>query len=135
MPSRRLQEDQPMPEAAVNSYKIDRRAIEFTLYEHLHVEQLFEHERYAHLSRTECDAIIDQCARFVTEVTGPLNASGDRSGCRLEGGTVHTPAGFKDAWKELFDLRLVSFAMKVDAGGFGGPTVLAVNYRGMTEGV
>ena len=29
-----------MPEAATNAYKVDRRAIEFTLYEHLHVEQL-----------------------------------------------------------------------------------------------
>ena len=65
-----------MPEAATNTYKVDRRAIDFTLYEHLHVEQLFEHERYAHLSRAECDAVIDQCARFVTEVTGPLNGAG-----------------------------------------------------------
>ena len=78
-----------MPEAATNSYKVDRRAIEFTLYEHLQVQQLFEHERFAHLSREECDAVIDQCVRFVTEVTGPLNGPGDRAGCRLEDGQVH----------------------------------------------
>ena len=81
-----------MPEAPQNSYKLDRRAIDFTLYEHLHIEQLFEHERYAHLSRAECDAVIDQCVRFVTEVTGPLNAPGDRAGCHFENGTVSTPA-------------------------------------------
>jgi hypothetical protein len=31
-----------MPEASQNSYKLDRRTIDFTLYEHLHIEQLFE---------------------------------------------------------------------------------------------
>ena len=123
-----------MPEAAGNAYKIDRRAIEFTLYEHLRVDQLFEHERYAHLSRVECDAVIDQCARFVTEVTGPLNASGDRTGCRLDGGTVHTPAGFKDAWRKLFDLGLVSFAMPPDAGGFGGPHAIEVILQELQSG-
>jgi hypothetical protein len=64
-----------MPDAAANSYKIDRRAIAFTLYEHLRVDQLFEQERYAHLSRQECDAVIDQCARFVIPVHGMILTS------------------------------------------------------------
>src|SRR5262249_60686482 len=72
--------------------------------------------------------------RFVTEVTGALNASGDRSGCRLEGGIVHTPAGFQDAWRKLFDLGLVSCAMPVDAGGFGGPHAIEVILQEMQSG-
>ena len=47
-----------MPEAAVNHFKADLRAIQFTLYEHLHVEQLFAHDAFSHLSREECDATI-----------------------------------------------------------------------------
>src|SRR4029450_5230874 len=105
--SQATRRSRPMPEAAPNTYKLDRRAIDFTLYEHLHVEQLFDTERYGHLSRAECDAVIEQCARFVTEVTGPLNGPGDRAGCRFENGTVHTPAGFKEAWTKLFELGLV----------------------------
>jgi alkylation response protein AidB-like acyl-CoA dehydrogenase len=123
-----------MPEAAPNTYKLDRRAIDFTLYEHLHVEQLFDTERYAHLSRAECDAVIEQCARFVTEVTGPLNGPGDRVGCRFENGTVHTPAGFKEAWTKLFELGLVSFAMPPDAGGFGGPHAIEVILQELQSG-
>src|SRR5262245_22135721 len=93
-----------MPEAAPNTYKLDRRALDFTLYEHLHIEQLFDTERYSHLSRAECDAVIEQCVRFVTGVTGPLNGQGDRVGCSFENGTVHTPAGVKAAWTKLVEL-------------------------------
>jgi len=123
-----------MPEAAPNTYKLDRRAIDFTLYEHLHIEQLFDTERYAHLSRNECDAVLEQCVRFVTEVTGPLNRPGDRVGCRFENGTVHTPAGFKEAWTKLFELGLVSFAMPADAGGFGGPHAIEVILQELQSG-
>jgi alkylation response protein AidB-like acyl-CoA dehydrogenase len=115
-----------MADAALNFYKADLRSIQFTLYEHLKVQQLFELERFAHLSREECDAIIDQCHRFVTEVTGPLNGPGDRAGCRFENGNVITPTGFQEAWQKLFDLGLMVFSMPQDAGGLGGPHSVGV---------
>jgi alkylation response protein AidB-like acyl-CoA dehydrogenase len=123
-----------MPEAAVNSYKVDRRAIDFMLWEHLHVEQLFETERYSHLSRDECTALIDQCIRLATEVLGPLNAPGDRHGCRFENGQVITPPGFKDAWKKFHDIGLASFPMDTEAGGFGGPSAIDVLLKEILSG-
>ncbi|HEV7735030.1 MAG TPA: acyl-CoA dehydrogenase [Candidatus Binatia bacterium] len=123
-----------MSEAAINNYKIDLRAIQFTLYEHLNIEQLFEHELYSHLSRAECDAVIEQCARFTTEVTGPLNGPADRKGCRLENGVVHTPPGFKEAWKKVFELGFISFAMPQEAGGFGGPHAIEVILQELQSG-
>ncbi len=123
-----------MSEAAINNYKYDLRAIQFTLYEHLNIEQLFEHELYSHLSRAECDAVIEQCARFATEVTGPLNGPADRKACRLENGVVHTPPGFKDAWKKVFDLGFISFAMPQEAGGFGGPHAIEVILQELQSG-
>jgi len=104
----------------------DLRAIRFTLYDHLEVQQLFDLDAFSHLSRDECEAVIDQCFRFVTEVTAPLNAPGDRVGCRLDGGTVVTPPGFKEAWRKLFELGLMSFTIPVKAGGFGGPHAIGV---------
>jgi hypothetical protein len=108
------------------SYKADRRAIDFTLYEHLKIQQLFEHERFAHMTREECDAVLDQVHRFASDVIGPLNGPADRVGCRLEKGVVHTPPGFKEAWTKLFELGLVALAMPQDAGGLGAPSVVAV---------
>jgi alkylation response protein AidB-like acyl-CoA dehydrogenase len=111
-----------MAESGVNSYKADLRAIAFTLYEHLRVDQLFEHERFSHLTREDCDAVLSQVHRFATEVSGPLNGGGDRVSCRLENGVVRTPPGFKEAWHKLFELGLISFAMPQEAGGFGAPS-------------
>ncbi len=115
-----------MAEAASSAFKADLRAIRFTLYEHLKVQQLFEHERFAHMSQAECDATIDQCLRFVTEYTAPVNASGDRTGCKLENGRVTTPAGFKEAWRKQFELGFMGFPMPIEAGGFGGPHSVVV---------
>src|SRR5262245_27548830 len=123
-----------MAEAAVNNYKIDLRALEFTLWEHLKVDQLFAHEAYAHLSRDDCQQIITQCARFAVGVSGPLNASGDRIGCRLEGGKVHTPPGFKSAWDKLWELGLPVFSMPQEAGGYGGPHAVHAIIEEMLSG-
>lgn len=123
-----------MSGAAVNNYKADLRAIQFTLYEHLHVEQLFEHEAFSHLSRAECDATIEQCLRFVNEYTGPLNGPADRVGCVLEKGVTRTPPGFKEAWRKLFELGFMSFPMPLEAGGFGGPHAIAVVLEELQSG-
>ncbi len=123
-----------MADAALNYYKADLRAIRFTLYQHLRVQQVFEHERFSHISREECDAIIDQCLRFVTEMTGPLNGPGDRHGCRHENGNVTTPPGFREAWQKLFELGLMGFPMPQDAGGLGGPNAIAVILEELQSG-
>jgi alkylation response protein AidB-like acyl-CoA dehydrogenase len=123
-----------MSEAALNYFKADLRAIRFTLYEHLKVQQLFELAAYSHLSRDECDAIIDQCFRFATEVSGPLNGPGDRLGCSMEKDQVVTPPGFKEAWRKLFELGLMAFTVPIEAGGFGGPHAIGVVLQELQSG-
>ena len=100
-----------MPEAAVNFFKADLRAIEFTLYEHLKVQQLFELERFSHLSREDCDATIQQCLRFVSEVTGPLNGAGDRIGCVHENGATRAMCRPSPTTAPLAVLSLTSRTM------------------------
>jgi alkylation response protein AidB-like acyl-CoA dehydrogenase len=120
--------------APATHYKADLRAIRFTLYDHLKVDRLFALETYAHLSREECDAIIDQAYRFASEVTGPLNAPGDRAGAKIDGGRVATPAGFREAWQKLFELGLMPFTIAAEAGGFGGPNAIGVVLQELQSG-
>ncbi len=115
-----------MSDAAINFFKTDLRSIEFTLYEHIKVQQLFDEEYYAHLSRSECDQVIEQTVRFCNEVIGPLNQVGDRTGCKLEDGVVKTPAGYKEAWKQLWELQLPNWRLELEHGGFQGPTSIGV---------
>jgi alkylation response protein AidB-like acyl-CoA dehydrogenase len=117
-----------------NHFKADLRAIRFTLWDHLGTERLFKLERFAHLSREECDAVIDQAYRFATEVTGPLNSSGDRTGCHMEGGRVVTPPGFREAWRKLFEVGLMPFTIPAESGGFGGPSAVGVVLQELQSG-
>ncbi|RPH74858.1 MAG: acyl-CoA dehydrogenase, partial [Candidatus Rokuibacteriota bacterium] len=117
-----------------NHYKADLRAIRFTLWDHLGADRLFALDRFAHLTREECEAVIDQAYRFATEVSGPLNASGDRTGCRIEGGGVVTPPGFREAWRTLFEVGLMPFTVPADAGGFGGPAAVGVVLQELQSG-
>jgi alkylation response protein AidB-like acyl-CoA dehydrogenase len=120
--------------AAGTHYKADLRAIRFTLWDHLGADRLFALERYAHLSREECDAVIEQAYRFATEVSGPLNAAADRTGCRLEKGHVVTPSGFREAWRQLFEIGLMPFTIPAEAGGFGGPSAVGVLLQELQSG-
>jgi len=114
----------------VNFFKADLRSIEFTLYEHLRVQDLFEgdtyNDRYQHLTREECDTVLQQCHRYCNEVTGPLNGVADKTGCKLEDGQVITPAGFKEAWDQLYALGLPAFPVDLEHGGFQGPMSVSV---------
>jgi alkylation response protein AidB-like acyl-CoA dehydrogenase len=63
---------------------------------------------FGELDRDFTGAVLDEAAKLAQDVLAPLNATGDREGCRLENGIVYTPTGFKDAFE----------AMK--AGGWNG---------------
>ncbi|HYC01040.1 MAG TPA: acyl-CoA dehydrogenase [Candidatus Limnocylindrales bacterium] len=115
-----------MAEAAINFFKTDLRSIQFTLYEHIRIQQLFEHEFYAHLSRQECDQVIDQTVRFCNEMIGPLSQIGDRLGCKLEDGVVRTPPGYKEAWNKLYEMGLPNWRLSLEEGGFQGPSSIGV---------
>ncbi len=110
-----------MSDASINYFKTDLRSLEFTLFEHYRVQDLFEHDYFCHMSRDEVSAVMDQCYRYCNEVLGPLNHSADRIGCKLENGTVKTPEGFKSAWAKLYELGLPNFAVPMEWGGFQGP--------------
>ncbi len=118
-----------MSDSAINFFKADRRSIEFTLFEHFKVQELFNPEfsdYYAHLDKDQIEAVIDQALRFSNEMTGPVNGLGDTIGCIHKDGKVVTPKGFKEAWKKLYELGLPNFTMELEHGGFQGPTSVNV---------
>ncbi len=123
---------------AVNFFKTDIRSIQFTLFEHLKVQEVFDYDYYSHLSREECDEVLRQCLRFCNEVTGPLNLVGDRQGCKLEenetGNRVVTPAGYPEAWRKLYELGIPNFGVGLDDGGFQGPTGVGIALAELQSG-
>ena len=71
-------------------------------------------------------AILEEAGRFATEILDPLNASGDREGAvLLPDGTVKTPAGFKDAYRQYAENGWNGLTKPVEFGGQGLPQLVA----------
>jgi alkylation response protein AidB-like acyl-CoA dehydrogenase len=68
--------------------------------------------------------VTEEAGRFASEVLFPLNAPGDRIGCRLEDGSVYTPPGFAQAYRQFCDAGWPALACAPEHGGQGLPHVL-----------
>ncbi len=91
----------------MTSYTAPGRDMQFLLHEVLQVTGSGI-PGYGDLEPEFTAAVLDEAGKLASDVLEPLNASGDREGCRLENGVLTTPKGFRAA----FD------AMK--AGGWNG---------------
>ncbi|HVU04437.1 MAG TPA: acyl-CoA dehydrogenase [Polyangiaceae bacterium] len=118
---------------AQNRYKADLRDFRFALYEQFKLGELLGKEPYQDWGEEEINMVIEQAYRFATEVTGPLNAIGDK-GCRLENGNVIVPPGFKEAWKALYEQGFKSLSVEPEHGGQGAPRVASAVVSEMLSG-
>lgn len=68
--------------------------------------------------------VLEEAARFASQVLAPLNTPGDRQGCRLVDGEVITPEGFQAAYRAYVEGGWPALACAVEQGGQGLPQVL-----------
>lgn len=112
------------PIQAINRYKADLRELQFLLFEQFELQRLLGKEPFEGWGEEECRSTLTECYRWVREVIGPLNATADHQGCRVEGGRVLTPSGFKEAWAKLYEAGWKSISVDAEYGGAGAPHVL-----------
>ncbi|HYV44819.1 MAG TPA: acyl-CoA dehydrogenase [Myxococcaceae bacterium] len=112
--------------AGINRYRADLRELEFVLAEQFKFGEIAGRGPFKDWDVDSAKAVLAECYRFATEVGGPLNASADREGCRLENGQVITPKGFPAAWRKLYELGIKGVSVSPDHGGQGSPRMLHV---------
>ncbi len=108
------------------SYKAPLEDVGFLL------NDVFQFDRYNNLpgfadaSSDVREAILGEAAKLSEEVLQPLNRIGDLEGCkRNDDGSVTTPKGFKDAFKQVTEGGWLGLSAPVEYGGQGLPVTLS----------
>ncbi len=108
------------------SYKAPLEDVGFLL------NDVFQFDRYNNLpgfadaSADVREAIISEAAKLSENVLQPLNRVGDLEGCkRHDDGSVTTPKGFKDAFKQVTEGGWLGLSAPVEFGGQGLPVTLS----------
>lgn len=121
-------------ESAQNWYRPDLRDVRFVLFEQFRLGELLGQGRFADWGEEEVNSVLNEAVRYATTVAGPLNAVGDRQGCRLEAGKVFTPDGFKEGYERLYAAGLKSLSVAPEYGGAHAPKSLALLVTEITAG-
>jgi alkylation response protein AidB-like acyl-CoA dehydrogenase len=119
---------------AQNRYKADLREIQFLVFEQFHIGDLLGREPFGEWGESELKMVLEECHRFATEVLGPINAIGDREGCKLENGRVQAPRVYENAWKRLYEAGWRQLSAEPEYGGQNAPATLQAIVEEMFTG-
>ncbi len=105
------------------TYTAPIRDMEFVLNEVLGVAAS-DVPGYGELEPEFTSAILEEAGKIASDVLTPLNASGDREGCRLENGVVYTPKGFKEAFAAMKEGGWNGLDLPEEYGGQNLPYII-----------
>lgn len=97
----------------------------FLLNDVFHVERFANLPGFADASPDVVKAMLSEVGKFCENVLLPLNRVGDRQGCRRHpDGSVTTPDGFKEAFRQVCDGGWIGVSVPPEFGGLGLPIAL-----------
>jgi alkylation response protein AidB-like acyl-CoA dehydrogenase len=97
----------------------------FLLNDVFHLDRYGNLPGFADASPDVVEAVLREAAKFSEEVLTPLNRIGDKEGCtRHADGSVTTPTGFKDAYKQVAEGGWIGISVPAEFGGQGLPATL-----------
>jgi alkylation response protein AidB-like acyl-CoA dehydrogenase len=99
----------------------------FLLNDVFHIDRYGNLPGFSDASPDVLEAVLREAAKFSEEVLTPLNRVGDKEGCkRAADGSVTTPTGFKDAYKQIIDGGWIGISAPAEYGGQGLPATMTV---------
>ena len=107
------------------TYKAPVEDVQFLLNDVFHIERYANLPGFADSSPDVVDAILGEAAKLSEHVLTPLNRIGDTEGCkRSADGSVTTPTGFKDAFRQIVEGDWIGISAPPEFGGQGLPMVM-----------
>ena len=109
----------------MSQYVAPLKDMRFVLNELAGLGEVAKLPGYEDASAETVDAILEEAAKFASEVLDPLNYSGDQEGSVWKDGKVTTPKGFKDAYKHYAEGGWPALPFEAAQGGQGLPKLVA----------
>ncbi len=113
------------------TYRAPLDDIRFVLHQVHGVQRLAELPGYEEATPDVVDAVLAEGAKVCEEILFPINQSGDAEGCSYENGTVTTPSGFVDAYKQYTEGGWTGIAADTAFGGQGLPEAVRFVFEEM----
>jgi alkylation response protein AidB-like acyl-CoA dehydrogenase len=110
---------------------VNRRDLDFVLYETLGLDKILESERYADYDRESLDAIMDLCQAIAEDQFLPCAAKLDENEPKFVDGQVETISELKEAIAAYREAGLCASAYDSDVGGMQLPWMMDQALNGM----
>jgi hypothetical protein len=117
------------------TYKAPVDDVQFLLNDVFHMERYGNLPGFADASPDIVAAILEEAGKYAEEVLAPLNRVGDQEGCtRHDDGSVTTPTGFKEAYRQYAGGGWMGISVPPEYGGQGLPGTLTVTINEILGG-
>jgi alkylation response protein AidB-like acyl-CoA dehydrogenase len=105
---------------------IDRRDVDFVLFEQFELQKFCEQSRYKDFSQETFEMIINEAIKLAKEEVAPADAIADRQGTRLEDGKVIVAEAFRAIYDKYAEGGWIATANDPEYGGMGLPVPLGL---------
>ena len=107
------------------SYTPPRKDMQFVLHELVGLGSISSLPGCEEVTPDVVNAILDEAGKFASDVLAPINWSGDQQGAKWNNGTVTTPDGFKQAYRQFVEGGWNQLRCEAEYGGQGLPGLVA----------
>jgi len=104
---------------------LDRRDVDFVIWEQMDGEHILKHDRYSGYDRRMCDMILSEARTLAIQELIPTLAEGDREGVRYEQDAVSVPGSFHRPYDLLLEGGWQRIHLDEEMDGHGAPPMVA----------
>ena len=109
----------------MSTYAAPLKDMRFVLNELAGLSEVARLPGYEEATPETVDAILEEASKFASEILDPINYSGDQEGSVWKDGSVKTPKGFKEAYKQYVQGGWGALPFGPEWGGQGLPKLVA----------